>query len=180
MRSVFRLEGEYWTIAYGGDVRRFRNRRGFELLAELLRQPGQRIAAIDLGVRGRTAPTAQDDIGDEARERARINVTRAIKDTLGRIRAHLPQLASHFDATVRTGSQCVYWPDPRLPIKWEVHHFDPFKETAASLTPALSQRERVPSKFPAPSASVDQHEVECRHPGESRGPVQAESDAWHS
>ncbi|HVO23455.1 MAG TPA: hypothetical protein VMW56_07485 [Candidatus Margulisiibacteriota bacterium] len=42
--SVFRKEGEYWTIAYGGTVCRLRDTRGLQYLAQLLRQPGKKIA----------------------------------------------------------------------------------------------------------------------------------------
>lgn len=115
MDCVFRLEGEYWTVLYAGCVRRFRNRRGFELLAELLRQPGQKVSAPRLeAVIGKQEGALPEDA-----ERARINVTRALKDTLARIRIHHPPLSEHLDASIRTGAYCVYWPDPQLQLLWE-------------------------------------------------------------
>jgi CheY-like chemotaxis protein/uncharacterized membrane protein len=58
-------------------------------------------------------------VGSDA-ERARINVTRAIKAVLDRIAEHSPALAGHFEATLRTGTFCSYVPDPRSPLRWEL------------------------------------------------------------
>ncbi len=67
-------------------------------------------AAVGLGGRGRR--TASDA------ERARVNVTRAIKATQERIAEHSPSLGRHLAATVRTGTFCSYEPDPRVPVTW--------------------------------------------------------------
>ncbi|MCA1656799.1 MAG: hypothetical protein LC713_03670, partial [Actinobacteria bacterium] len=53
-------------------------------------------------------------------ERARINVTRAIRAALRRIAAHEPELGHMLQRTVRTGSSCVYRPDPDAPLHWHV------------------------------------------------------------
>jgi hypothetical protein len=47
-----------------------------------------------------------------------VNITRAIRAALARIRAHSPTLADHLDATIHTGTFCCYAPDPRAPITW--------------------------------------------------------------
>jgi hypothetical protein len=47
-------------------------------------------------------------------------VTRAVKTAMQRIADGSPALAAHLEATVRTGSACVYVPDPRAPIEWSV------------------------------------------------------------
>lgn len=67
--------------------------------------------AIGLGGRIRRA-------GSHA-ERARVNVTRAVKASLKIIARRSPALGRHFAATIRTGTFCSYKPDPRLPIAWE-------------------------------------------------------------
>ena len=51
-------------------------------------------------------------------ERARVRVTKAIKLTIQKIARFNPSLAKHLKATVRTGTSCVYLPDPRVPIRW--------------------------------------------------------------
>ena len=67
-------------------------------------------AAVGLGGRDRKTGSAA--------ERARVNITRAIRAALARIRAHSPALAGHLDATIHTGTFCSYTPDPRAPITW--------------------------------------------------------------
>jgi hypothetical protein len=67
-------------------------------------------AAVGLGGRDRRAASNA--------ERARVNVTRAIKSALERIGEHSPSLGRHLAATVRTGGFCTYEPDPRVPVTW--------------------------------------------------------------
>jgi hypothetical protein len=67
--------------------------------------------AMGLGGRGRRTGSAA--------ERARLNVTRALRAALGRLAARHPQLGRHLHRTVRTGTFCSYSPDPRVPIAWQ-------------------------------------------------------------
>jgi hypothetical protein len=60
-------------------------------------------AATGLGGRSRR-------LGSEA-ERARINVTRAIRSAISRIRDRAPDVAVHLDHAVRTGTRCSYAKD---------------------------------------------------------------------
>jgi hypothetical protein len=53
-------------------------------------------------------------------ERARVNVTRAIRAALRRIAAHDPELGHLLQRTIRTGTSCTYLPDPDIPLVWEV------------------------------------------------------------
>lgn len=69
-------------------------------------------AAVGLGGRDRKA--ASDS------ERARVNVTRAIRSAIDRIAEHSPALGKHFEATVKTGTFCAYTPDPRMPSSWRL------------------------------------------------------------
>jgi len=63
--------------------------------------------AVGLGGRDRRAGSAA--------ERARASVTRAVRHAMGRIGGHHPGLGTHLDRTIRTGTYCVYLPDPRVP-----------------------------------------------------------------
>lgn len=54
-------------------------------------------------------------------ERARVNVTRAIRSALQRIAEHEPELATIVGGALRTGSMCSYDPDPGLGPGWEIH-----------------------------------------------------------
>ena len=66
--------------------------------------------AVGLGGRDRrTASTS---------ERARVSVTRAVRQAMIRVGEHHPELAEHLDPTIRTGTYCAYVPDPRTPATW--------------------------------------------------------------
>ena len=183
--SVFRREGEYWTVSFDGDAARIRDSKGVRHLAILLERPGAEVHALELvrAVEGADTDGARIDGGDagpvlddrakreyrqraaeieqeldEARawndgervaklrreleliageltssvgiggrdrraagaaERARINVTRAIRSALDRIDDAVPALGAHLRATVRTGTFCAYMPDPRATITWQ-------------------------------------------------------------
>lgn len=67
--------------------------------------------AVGLGGRDRRAASHA--------ERARLNVTRAIKAALDNIVRNHPSLGLHLRSTIRTGRYCSYTPDPRAPIAWE-------------------------------------------------------------
>ncbi|POX55639.1 transcriptional regulator [Streptomyces sp. Ru71] len=73
------------------------------LIAELRR-------AVGLGGRDRRAGAAS--------ERARAAVTQALRKALARLHATCPPLGEHLDRTIRTGTYCVYLPDPRSPVAW--------------------------------------------------------------
>jgi len=49
-RSVFRREGEYWTLGYAGEVLRLKDVKGLRCLAHLLRHPAQEFHALDLAL----------------------------------------------------------------------------------------------------------------------------------
>ena len=68
--------------------------------------------AVGLGGRERRAGSAA--------ERARASVTRAVRQAMGRIRAHHPPLAAHLERAIRTGTYCAYLPDPRVPVAWKL------------------------------------------------------------
>ncbi len=66
------------------------------------------------GLGGRARPAAS------AAERARVGVTRAVRQAMSRIAEHHPALGEHLDRTIRTGAYCAYVPDPRAPAGWMV------------------------------------------------------------
>lgn len=69
-------------------------------------------SAVGLGGRDRAAISQS--------ERARVNVTRAIRAASNKIATHSPELGDHLLVTINTGTFCVYRPDPRSPISWQV------------------------------------------------------------
>ena len=74
------------------------------LVAELAR-------AVGLGGRNRRAASHA--------ERARLNVSRAIRAAMANLARDNPSLGRHLTATIRTGRYCSYSPDPRAPIIWD-------------------------------------------------------------
>lgn len=68
-------------------------------------------AAVGLGGRDRRSGSAL--------ERARVNVTRAIKTAVDRIAPHDEALAAHLRATIKTGAFCSYAPHSVEQIEWD-------------------------------------------------------------
>ena len=200
--TVFRQEGEYWTLAYEGTVCRLKDAKGLHYIASLLRDPGREFHAVDLVIAAdrRQAPPAastqaslsadqlaeqhlsvaglgdagevldaqakaaykrrlddlQEDLEEAQRfndsgraakaraeldflaaelaagvglggrdrkaaaaaERARLNVTKSIKASLGKISDNHPALGQHLSPSIKTGTFCSYTPDPTHPISW--------------------------------------------------------------
>ena len=48
-------------------------------------------------------------------ERARVSVTRAVRQAIVRVGEHHPELGEHLDRTIRTGTYCAYVPEPGAP-----------------------------------------------------------------
>ena len=66
--------------------------------------------AVGLGGRERRAGSAA--------ERARVSVTRAIRQAMSHIRERDRSLGEHLERAIRTGTYCAYLPDPRVPSTW--------------------------------------------------------------
>jgi hypothetical protein len=47
-KGVFRKEGEYWTVGYGGKAFRLKDSKGLGYLAHLLRHPAAEFHVLDL------------------------------------------------------------------------------------------------------------------------------------
>ncbi len=47
-RNVFRREGDYWSISYGGNTFRLKDAKGLHYMARLLREPGREWHVLDL------------------------------------------------------------------------------------------------------------------------------------
>ncbi|HLW69504.1 MAG TPA: AAA family ATPase [Candidatus Binataceae bacterium] len=68
------------------------------------------VQAVGLGGRDRRSGSIA--------ERARLNVTRAIRSTVRKIGEHHRALGELLDRTIRTGAFCVYQPDTANPVSW--------------------------------------------------------------
>ena len=68
--------------------------------------------AVGLGGRDRRAASTS--------ERARVSVTRAVRQAIVRVGEHHPELGEHLNRTIRTGTYCAYVPDPRAhAVAWK-------------------------------------------------------------
>ena len=76
------------------------------LVAELAR-------AFGLGGRERAASSTA--------EKARLNVTRALRTAVGRVQALAPEAGDVLDRGLRTGTYCAFAPKPDEPVHWIVH-----------------------------------------------------------
>jgi tetratricopeptide (TPR) repeat protein len=92
--------------AFNDPERGARAREEMEFIAHELS------AAVGLGGRDRKVASAA--------ERARVNVTRALRRDIRRIADEDPGLGRELETTVRTGTFCAYEPDPRRPVAWDV------------------------------------------------------------
>jgi non-specific serine/threonine protein kinase len=59
--SVFRCEGEYWTVSYAGKMFRLRGNKGLFYIARLLADPGRDVHVADLAACGGGRPTTGND-----------------------------------------------------------------------------------------------------------------------
>jgi tetratricopeptide (TPR) repeat protein len=71
---------------------------------------GELARAVGLGGRDRRAASHA--------ERARLNVTRAIRAAMVNLARANPALGRHLSSTIHTGRYCSYAPDPRAPVTW--------------------------------------------------------------
>ena len=51
-------------------------------------------------------------------EKARVNITKSVRDALKKIDQNHQPLGEHLRMTIRTGAYCAYLPDPRMDISW--------------------------------------------------------------
>jgi hypothetical protein len=70
--------------------------------------------ASAVGLHGRDRKSGSDA------ERARVNVTRAIRTALKRVSEHDPVLGRQLGASIRTGTFCVYVPPPGEQPVWDL------------------------------------------------------------
>ncbi len=68
--ASFVPEGDYWAVAWEGEVVRLKNSRGLAMLARLVAEPGHEIAALDLDAPG-LAVIDKGDAGELLDDRAR-------------------------------------------------------------------------------------------------------------
>ena len=72
--AVFRREGDYWTVSWGGNVVRLRDAKGLQHIAYLLANPGREFMACELAAAGKSHVTSNGN------RRASIDAGRTVSD----------------------------------------------------------------------------------------------------
>ena len=67
-----------------------------------------------------TRPDGSSRTVSDETERARVNVSRAIRASIVKIAEQDASLGHHLDRDIRTGTYCSYAPDPSSPISWRL------------------------------------------------------------
>jgi hypothetical protein len=110
--ALLERTGDAWRVGYEPRVTLLRHSKGMSQLATLLAEPGVAFAAVDL---------VRCDGGDSSdAERARVNVTRALRGAIRRIAAHDPELGRELGEAIRTGTAPRYEPRPLDRTYWRV------------------------------------------------------------
>ena len=104
-RRIEQLRGELDDADLRGDTDG--GRRAQEELEALVAELGR---AVGLGGRDRRVASAT--------EKARLNVTRAIRATIATVGEAHPRLGEHLDQAIRTGTFCSYHPPPNSEVTW--------------------------------------------------------------
>ena len=76
--NAFRREGEFWTLAFGGEVIRLKDSRGLGYLHTLLREPGREFHVLDLASPG--SEVRDGDVGGVLDERAKASYKQRLAD----------------------------------------------------------------------------------------------------
>ena len=78
--SVFRREGDYWSVVFGGRTVRVRDLKGMRYLAQLLAHPGREVHVLDLVATETGQRTALGDAGEALDERAKSAYRRRLAE----------------------------------------------------------------------------------------------------
>ena len=78
--SVFRREGDYWSVVFEGRTVRVRDLKGMRYLAQLLARPGREFHVLDLVAAESGRQTALGDAGEMLDERAKTAYRRRLAE----------------------------------------------------------------------------------------------------
>lgn len=80
----------------------------------------EEIEFLELELAGATGLGGRDRSFSSSAERARVNVTKAIKTAIRLVDNHSPELAAHLDSSIQTGRFCSYAPPGSAPPPWSL------------------------------------------------------------
>ena len=103
---LFRREGDYWTVAFGGSVVRMRDTKGLGYLARLLRHPHREFHVLELlgGDAARGDRTAREDgLGAASADAGGCSTSRPSAPTASGSSNWRPRSSSHAAGTTPSG-----------------------------------------------------------------------------
>lgn len=94
---VFRLEGEYWTIAFHGPPFRLADAKGLRCIHRLLQAPGVEVHVLDLGLLGISGPPSAPAVEDDLHADAPAGQLLVDRETLRRYRLRIEDLRDQIE-----------------------------------------------------------------------------------
>lgn len=94
---VFRLEGEYWTIAFHGPTFRLADAKGLRCIHRLLQAPGVEVHVLDLGLLGMPGPPSAPAVEDDLHADAPAGQLLVDRETLRRYRLRIEDLRDQIE-----------------------------------------------------------------------------------
>lgn len=140
-------DGGWWTVGDGTTRSRLRDTKGLRYLAELVahphvqrhvlelvdvvegtptdaslqhRQLGDAGEVLDAAAKASYRLGGRDQWAASVAERARLNVTRALRTAIARVADVNPSAAGVLDRRIRTRAFCAYEPAPEDDVVWTV------------------------------------------------------------
>jgi tetratricopeptide (TPR) repeat protein len=114
-RDCLRRDGDHWTFVFEGQSILLKDSHGIRYIAALLRKPTTPLPSTELA--SAASDRSEEMAPPRSPERARVNVTRSIADSIRRIGETSPGLARYLRRTIRTGASCCYRPDVGISIE---------------------------------------------------------------
>ena len=162
--SIFRREGDFWTIEHGGRTLRLRNSRGLRYLARLVQHPRREFLVLDLAIDGGDngcLPLGRASAGAGNGHRREPVVDRRARRSRARAALH------HADAAIVASAASQLW--SRCCLRCQSADLVPFESHLASSCtcgkyPVLSRGVRATPHAPPPG-----HFPQCAPAGPATG-----------
>lgn len=112
-RGTFRREGQFWTVAYRGEMARLRDLKGLRYIGLLLAAPGRDVHVLELAAAQAADPFPGDSAGEELRT-SRLEGTDAVLDQRAKdaYRRRLTELGEELE-------EARSWNDPERAVRVE-------------------------------------------------------------
>jgi class 3 adenylate cyclase/tetratricopeptide (TPR) repeat protein len=113
-RGTFRREGQFWTVAYRGEIARLHDLKGLRYIGLLLAAPGRDVHVLELAGAQAAEPLSGDHAGTEGLHPSRLEGTEAVLDQQAKdvFRRRLAELGEELE-------EARSWNDPERAARVE-------------------------------------------------------------